>query len=709
MKTFVLALAFLLGAVGLSAQTTSVSGSVTDAGGQNWSYGSYYLSFNPNPQNASSQYFLAGVPLNVSQQIPGSLSSTGTFSGASVPDNSKITPAGSTWKLTVCPAATTPCYTTTQTIQGATMTLTPIPPAIVLNLVNPPAGAAAYSDSEISGARPGSFYFNLGDDTIHICNVIGFPPCTWQSLSGGNAPGAPNFSVQFNNTGSLGGDSQFTYTPSTHTLNLANLSDTNITSTGTITSSGNIVAPNVNNVIAVDGVKYTTVQAALADPQCATAGLGCTIDMRGNSSSTALALGALDPGTVAPVTLMLGPYTYTTSGVTLRNYFHIIGAARGSTVLQSTSTTAPIFSLGGTTAVYSNHVQDLIVYCGAGNTTQLAFNIIAQVNGGGLNYSDWKDVTVGGDGVHECGGESFLFDGSAGGSPPAINQFLTFINVQAFRKLNGSPAFHVRGVGGQMYILGASQFDGNATRDTLPNVVIEDSAFAGFTAAYSIAFYGTTFQRGGTAIKLRGSTDVSIDNGHFENVTGIIDAAIGQNYGNKGTQILHSYCATACAQNSGSGFLTKTDANSQLAVDYLSLYGTPDNYWTGSSIVGLEHQGLTNFSNGLNYPSPNSSFRIPVGIDCDSPAYKCASTAVTNVTAGTYAPVTVTWTTPFPDGSYVPVCNVYDPTSPTNAAGLRFERLQGSTSLSPSGLTAVVFNASGGTLSGVLLCTAVHI
>jgi hypothetical protein len=207
---------------------------------------------------------------------------------------------------------------------------------------------------------------------------------------------------------------------------------------------------------------------------------------------------------------------------------------------------------------------------------------------------------------------------------------------------------------------------------------------------------------------LRGSTDVSCDNCHFENVSGIIDAAIGQNYGNIGTHITHSYCATACAQNSGAGFLTKTDAASQLAVDYLSLSGTPDNYWTGT-ITHLEHQGLYNFFGGTLYPSPNSSFRIPVGLDCDSPAVKCASTSITGVTAGSYAPVTVTWITPFPDGSYVPVCNVYDFTSATNAAGLRFDRLFGGTSLSPAGLTAVVFNASGGTLNGVLLCWATHI
>lgn len=498
-------------------------------------------------------------------------------------------------------------------------------------------------------------------------------------------------------------------TPSAGGGNVLSGGNNNMTGNNTFTGQNSIVAYNLNNIITVDGVKYTTLNAALGDPACVGTA-GCTIDMRGNGAAAALALGAFDPGaTNGSITVLLGPYTYTTSQVTLRSYLNLVGSTRGPTIIQSTSTTAPMFVLGGASAIYSVNIKSLRVFCNAGNSTQIAFDFVAATNGGGLNNSNFTDVSVGGDGTHECGGESFLLDGSAGGSPPAINQFLNFTNVQAFRKASGAPAFHVKGVGGQIYVAN-SQFDGNATRDTLPNVVIEDSSFAGFTAAYSISFYETTFQRGGTAIKLRGSTDVSCDNCHFENVSGIIDAAIGQNYGNIGTHILHSYCAVSCAVNSGSGFLTKTDAASQLAVDYLSLSGTPDNYWTGSSIAHLEHQGLYNFFGGTTYPAPNSSQRFPVGFDCDSPGYKCATAAVTGITAGAYAEVDITWTTPFVDASYVPVCVVYDGTTGTTAAGLRFDRLAGSGAfLSPSGLKAVVFNASGGTLSGSLLCTATHI
>lgn len=481
----------------------------------------------------------------------------------------------------------------------------------------------------------------------------------------------------------------------------------NLTFSGRNAFTGTTFASSLNGVVAVDGVKYATAAAALADPACAT---GCTIDMRGNNSVSALALGTFDPGVAAgPVTLLLGPYTYNASQVVLRSYFHLAGAARGATKIQSTSTSTPVFVLGGTTATYSVRISDLVVFCGAGNTNQIGFNITAPISGGGLNYSEFDDVTVGGDGLHECGGGGILLDGSNGGSPPAINQFLNFNNVQTFRAPAGGPALHIRGVNGQMVFTNC-QFDGSptASRDTLPNVVIEDSAFAGFTAAYSIVFNEVTTQRGGIGIQLRGVTNFVCDTCHFENVSGMVNAAIGQNYGNQGVVIRNSYCAVNCAVNSGAGYLVTMDGFSQIAFDNNSTFSSPDNFFLGT-LTHLEHHGLRNFFGGLDYTAPNSSWRIPVGIDGDSPGIKFAATAFTGVTAGAYAEVDVNWTTAFADGSYVPVCSVYDFVTGTTSAGLRFERLSGSSSLSPSGIKAVVFNASGGTLNGTLFCIAIHI
>src|SRR5262249_48642117 len=84
-------------------------------------------------------------------------------------------------------------------------------------------------------------------------------------------------------------------------------------------------AAKTNNVLFVDGVRYRSLAQALAG--CPVE--GCTIDMRGNSSSSALLLGNFDPGKRA-VTILLGPYRYTATQITLRTNLQIIGYGSGT-------------------------------------------------------------------------------------------------------------------------------------------------------------------------------------------------------------------------------------------------------------------------------------------------------------------------------------------------------------------------------------------
>jgi hypothetical protein len=192
-RTFAVALLALFLSPLALAQTTSVSGTITDSGAVVWKNGTYLFTFTPSPTNPNAQYFQNGVAFNKFQTVPalgpGALDNTGSLTGVAVPDNLTITPSGSTWAVQVCPAATASngCFKVPLTITGATQNITSavVPPPIVVNLSNPPPGAAAYTDGEIVGAKVGSFYFNLTDSLIHICN--GFPPCIW--LPVGNVSG----------------------------------------------------------------------------------------------------------------------------------------------------------------------------------------------------------------------------------------------------------------------------------------------------------------------------------------------------------------------------------------------------------------------------------------------------------------------------------------------------------------------------------------
>lgn len=198
-KRLILLIALLTCAASSFAQTTSVSATaITDAGGAAWKNGTFNFQFVPSPVNPFGPYFQGGVPFNTSQVIAGSLDNTGSFTQA-VPDNKTISPAGSGWKFTVCPAATAPCSTFTFTITGASQVLSVTPPAIIVSMSSPPNGAAAYTDGEIFGARQGQFYFNLTDNTLHMCSL---PVCTWLSLA------SPTSILPLNNT--FSGQNAFT-------------------------------------------------------------------------------------------------------------------------------------------------------------------------------------------------------------------------------------------------------------------------------------------------------------------------------------------------------------------------------------------------------------------------------------------------------------------------------------------------------------------
>ena len=189
MRWLLLVLGLLLAGVpALGQTTTSVSGTITDAGAQAWANGTITFTFRPSNSNPTGQYFQGGVQFNKNTTIgPLPLDNTGSFTAALVPSNNTITPSGSTFTTQVCPAATTPCFSQNLTITGATQNISSsiIPPAVNLNLAVPLLGARAYTDSEVSGALPGTFYFNVTDNRLHICLLTGFPPCTWFVLNGG--------------------------------------------------------------------------------------------------------------------------------------------------------------------------------------------------------------------------------------------------------------------------------------------------------------------------------------------------------------------------------------------------------------------------------------------------------------------------------------------------------------------------------------------
>lgn len=174
----------LLGSSAL-AQSTTVSGQVTDSGGQAWNNGTYLFQFIPNNNFPSTTYSWTGGVLN--QSISGSLNATGGYS-QSVPSNTSITPSGSQWRLQVC-SGTNPvnCFTVTQTITGGSQTVNVIPPPVV---VPPGGGNTAYVTAEVSPAIVGSQIYILGNG-LQICSVVSGGACTLWTSVGSSSPAGP--------------------------------------------------------------------------------------------------------------------------------------------------------------------------------------------------------------------------------------------------------------------------------------------------------------------------------------------------------------------------------------------------------------------------------------------------------------------------------------------------------------------------------------
>ena len=244
MRKLILALAFLLaGAVNAFGQSTTVSGTVTDAGSQAWAGGTYKFTFTPNSQFPTGPYTWTGGALN--QVISGVLDGSGAYS-VSIPSNTAISPQGSKWILQVTPNATSSSFSTPPTtITGGTQTLNVTPPAIVVVAT---VVSRAYADAEVSaGAIIGSEYFNVTTSLVRVCTAVTGQSCTtWANVGSGagggiTGSGVANQVAFFTAPTVIGGNVNLTFDPTTGSFNAQ----------GTGAFQGLSSGPALNNFVSV--------------------------------------------------------------------------------------------------------------------------------------------------------------------------------------------------------------------------------------------------------------------------------------------------------------------------------------------------------------------------------------------------------------------------------------------------------------------------
>lgn len=163
-KTLWAILAFLFLSLPSFAQTSTVTATITDSDSIAWANGTYSITY-VQPAGNSSPPIYNGVPMTPAQKGPytGTMDGSGAMSVA-LPDNSFITPPGSSWLFILCPNASFRCSQITATAIGTTVNYT----TLFSNGVVAPrfsatsSGAYGYSTVEINQVPlPGGSFWNV--------------------------------------------------------------------------------------------------------------------------------------------------------------------------------------------------------------------------------------------------------------------------------------------------------------------------------------------------------------------------------------------------------------------------------------------------------------------------------------------------------------------------------------------------------------------
>lgn len=360
--------------------------------------------------------------------------------------------------------------------------------------------------------------------------------------------------------------------------------NSDIRDVGGVVKVSNFEAGKLNNIIFVDGTKYTTLVHALG--ACPAA--GCTIDMRGNSSSSALELGTFDPGARA-VTLLLGPYTYSAKQIKLRSNLQIIGygsgtvsGGHGTQIISNSSTNQPLFVIPQADHAPAQFVllRNFDVLGAPGNTTQDCFFLdVSSLLDSGLRYSVFDQLQISG-----FKGVSLHFRGTPNNFS-GLNEWDQFRQVVVYRPTGGASAITMEGANGQIEFLGG-QYDGTTAGEGT-NIYI-GTYLGGLAVPLEISFHKVTSQLADVGVNVNGCRMCHFQM-HHEAMNGVyLLTHTGADASGDMVVIENTQFDNGTGMNGGNGFLvdvTTTLAN--VVFDHNVIAGTPDHVIQGTNGMAL--------------------------------------------------------------------------------------------------------------------------
>lgn len=276
MRKFLIGLLLALIPGTLLAQSSTVTGQVTDAGGQSWNNGTIVATFVPNVNFPFGPYTWTGGTFgNAQKTVSGTLTNTGSYS-ISIPSNTAITPGNTQWLITVY-SATTPQFTSSQIITVTGSPTVNFTPATIST--GAAVGVIVYSTTEISTAVIGNTVYVIGAGLQSCIAVTGNSCTTWSTASAvptvTTNPATCTVGQTFFNTLT----SQFLLCVATNVLSTAAgspattidaklygvLSDTRVLTSTTVSWTG-----------ATSTATVTATSSVFLPTDCAVGGSGCT-------------------------------------------------------------------------------------------------------------------------------------------------------------------------------------------------------------------------------------------------------------------------------------------------------------------------------------------------------------------------------------------------------------------------------------------------
>jgi hypothetical protein len=197
------------------ARATSVTATVVDAASQAWFNGTWSATLVTKPgfYPPSTGYVIGStqMPVPNAHGVSGTMNGSGAFS-VTLTDVTTIAPAGATWRIQVCPLASSGCFVAQVDVTGVSEDISAqlAPPAATVNLSLPAAYYLAYSDSEIINGNLGQTYMNLTSSQFRVCASF---PCGWVGLVATSGSATANEIAVWASPTAIGGDPSFVQDP----------------------------------------------------------------------------------------------------------------------------------------------------------------------------------------------------------------------------------------------------------------------------------------------------------------------------------------------------------------------------------------------------------------------------------------------------------------------------------------------------------------